>query len=288
MKKIKLYGAFKKAKKQADGTIIVKGIASSEAIDGDGEIIKATAIKAALPDYMKFGAIREMHNPIAAGVALKCEVTKDGKTVIEAKIVDPATVKKVEEGVLKGFSIGGRITKRDKSDDSIITGIKLTEISLVDRPCNPEALVNLCKMDSEDEEEKEKEKEKEKEEEKEEEKGEDAESKEDSADDDKEDEKKEDDDDEDKEAFAKLSKEHGTALEKILKLQTELQKAHKRIKKLEAQPAAPKGVLKTIGKGEDVTDPAADAELIKKAEAFEKMDPMQKATTLVQIIHGRR
>ena len=72
--KFKLYGAFEKAEKLEDGTLIVSGIASSEAVDTAGEVVKAEAMAAAIPDYMQFGAVREMHQPIAAGVALKCEV----------------------------------------------------------------------------------------------------------------------------------------------------------------------------------------------------------------------
>ena len=148
--KFKLYGAFEKAEKLEDGTLIVSGIASSEAVDAAGEVVKAEAMAAAIPDYMQFGAVREMHQPIAAGVALKCEVGEDAKTYFEAKVVDPVTVKKVEEGVLKGFSIGGKVTKRDDLNKAVITGLKLTEISLVDRPCNPEALVSLGKVEGDE------------------------------------------------------------------------------------------------------------------------------------------
>ena len=136
--------------KLEDGTLIVSGIASSEAVDAAGEVVKAEAMAAAIPDYMQFGAVREMHQPIAAGVALKCEVGEDAKTYFEAKVVDPVTVKKVEEGVLKGFSIGGKVTKRDDLNKAVITGLKLTEISLVDRPCNPEALVSLGKVEGDE------------------------------------------------------------------------------------------------------------------------------------------
>jgi hypothetical protein len=269
--KIKLYGAFSKAEKQPDGTIIVKGIASSEAIDGDGETIKAAAMKAAIPDYMKFGAIREMHKPIAAGVALKCDVGPDGKTTIEAKIVDPSTVKKVEENVLKGFSIGGRVTERDSADGSVITGIKLTEISLVDRPCNPEALVSLCKVDSDDDKDEDK---------KEEESEKDAEKDEESED------KEEDKDDDEKEKFAKLSIEHDGALEKILKLESALEKAQNEIKELKAQPAAPKGVLKAIGKGDDIASAEVDGDLMQKAVQIDAIkDPLQRAAALIKLTH---
>ena len=150
-KKPFLFVAFEKVEKQEDGTMLVSGTASSEAVDSDGEVITSEAMKAALPDYMKFGAVREMHQPIAAGTALKCEVVEDGRTTIEAKIVDPTTVLKIEEDVLKGFSVGGKVTSRDPLNKSVITGIKLTEISVVDRPANPEAVFALGKVDGADE-----------------------------------------------------------------------------------------------------------------------------------------
>jgi hypothetical protein len=149
--KAQFFVAFEKVEKQDDGTMLVSGVASSEAVDSDGETITAEAMKAALPDYMKFGAIREMHQPIAAGSALKCEVDAEGVTHLEAKIVDPTTVMKIEEEVLKGFSVGGKITGRDKLNKTIITGIRLTEISVVDRPANPEAVFKLAKVDGADE-----------------------------------------------------------------------------------------------------------------------------------------
>ena len=142
---MKLFGTIEKSEQQDDGTIIVSGFASSTDTDSDGEIITSDAMKAALPDYMKFANIREMHQAKAAGVALKTEVQADGRTYLEALIVDDAAVKKVMTGVYKGFSIGGKVTSRDDVNKSIITGIRLSEISLVDRPANPSAVFAMWK-----------------------------------------------------------------------------------------------------------------------------------------------
>ena len=96
----KLYGAISKVDEQDDGSIIVEGVASSESEDGDGEVVKADAMRAAIPDYMKFGAVREMHKAIAAGTALGVSVGEDNVTTIKAHIVDSESVKKVLAGVL--------------------------------------------------------------------------------------------------------------------------------------------------------------------------------------------
>ena len=149
----KLYAEIAKMEAQDDGTVKVWGYASSEAVDSDGEIIAAEAMKAAIPDYMKFGAVREMHGSTAAGTAIEINVEDDGRTFFGAHIVDPVAVTKVKTGVYKGFSIGGSVTARDELNKSQITGLKLTEISLVDRPANPDAVFTCFKADKPKDEE---------------------------------------------------------------------------------------------------------------------------------------
>lgn len=147
MKLKKLFGAIQKIQDQDDGTIIVEGVASTEDEDSDKEIVKADAMRSAIPDYMKFGAVREMHQPLAAGTALEINVDDNNITTLKAHIVDSEAIKKVKTGVYKGFSIGGSVTKRDDLNKSIVTGIQLVEISLVDRPANPSAVITCYKAD---------------------------------------------------------------------------------------------------------------------------------------------
>src|SRR5690348_6795286 len=99
---------------------IVEGFASSNALDSQDEIVDAAAITAALPDYMEWGNIREMHGNSAAGVTLEARVIDGvvkagGKDVpdplyLKTRIVDDQAWAKVREGVYKGFSIGGKVT----------------------------------------------------------------------------------------------------------------------------------------------------------------------------------
>lgn len=145
----RLYAEIAKTEQQEDGTIKVYGYASSGCEDSDGETITADAMKAALPDYMKFGAVREMHDATkAAGTAIEAEVQEDGRTWFGAHVVDPIAVKKVGAGVYKGFSIGGKVTGRDDLNKKLIKGIKLVEVSLVDRPANPEAVFTMFKAET--------------------------------------------------------------------------------------------------------------------------------------------
>ncbi len=124
---------------------MVFGYATTEALDAHGEVVKRAAIEAALPDYMRFANIREMHQLSAVGVAKEADLDDKGLH-LAAKVVDDDAWAKVREGVYKGFSIGGRVTTRDPADRTIITGIELHEISLVDRPANPQALIETYKV----------------------------------------------------------------------------------------------------------------------------------------------
>lgn len=120
---------------------MVWGYASTEALDSQGEKVAKSAIEEALPDYMKFANIREMHQPSAVGKAHEATVDDKGLFLC-VKVVDDTAWQKVQEGVYNGFSIGGK--KITKVNDTI-TKLKLTEISLVDRPANPEAVFTMFK-----------------------------------------------------------------------------------------------------------------------------------------------
>jgi hypothetical protein len=148
MKSTGIYVGFGKVEDNDDGTITVTGIASTANPDNEGETVLPSAMEAALPDYMRFGAIREMHQATtAAGTALSAKIDDEGVTHLSCLVVDDDAIKKVKTGVYKGFSIGGKVLGRDPMDKTVITDIKLTEISLVDRPCNPEAVINMWKVD---------------------------------------------------------------------------------------------------------------------------------------------
>ncbi|MEJ0067390.1 MAG: HK97 family phage prohead protease [Caulobacteraceae bacterium] len=142
---MRLFGQLTKIEDQPDGTLKVYGIASTGARDDEGEVVLPAAMKAALPDYARYPALREMHQPTAAGRTLEATVDDEGVTRIVAQVVDPVAIAKVKSRTYSGFSIGGRVLARDANDSSVITKIKLSEISLVDRPANPEAVIDLWK-----------------------------------------------------------------------------------------------------------------------------------------------
>lgn len=143
-----------KADRHADGTLTVYGKATDDSLDIDQQICDADWLKRAMPHWFSSGGnIREQHSNIAAGVAKEYELKDDGH-YITALVVDPVSVKKVENGVLKGFSIGIKNPRvaRDKSavNGRIIDG-QIVEVSLVDRPANPNCQLVLAKSVGSDE-----------------------------------------------------------------------------------------------------------------------------------------
>jgi hypothetical protein len=144
--KMRLYGTIQKIEPLDDGSLRVFGIASSESVDDQNEVVRADAMRAAIPDYLKFPALREMHGLSAAGSTTEIGVDDDGVTRIVCHVVDPVAILKVRSQTYRGFSIGGKVTQRDPDNCRIVTGIALQEISLVDRPSNPDAIFNCWKV----------------------------------------------------------------------------------------------------------------------------------------------
>lgn len=145
------FSRFLPIQKVDDEQRMVWGYASTGALDLDGEVIKTSAIKAALPDYLEWGNIREMHTASAVGVAAETATDEKGLW-LGAHISDDAAWKKCKPSVLpdgttlppvyKGFSIGGSVRRKS---GHIIEELQLIEISLVDRPANPECRIEMVK-----------------------------------------------------------------------------------------------------------------------------------------------
>lgn len=132
-----------------DEARIVEGYAFvNEVVDGEGGIrLLRSAMEAATEDYMRWGAVREMHTASAVGTALAdgCGITWDEKgALLRAKIVDDAAWKKVKEGVYRGFSLGAApklIRGRN------VEKVSWNENSLVDRPKDTDCAFTLFRLD---------------------------------------------------------------------------------------------------------------------------------------------
>jgi len=142
------YFSIEKSDKQPDGTLMVYGKATDDSVDIDQQICDAAWLDRAMPAWFKSGGnIREQHSSIAAGVAKEYEPKADGHYIM-AHIVDPVSVKKVDAGVLRGFSIGiksPRVVRDTKAVNGRIIDGQIVEVSLVDRPANPNCQLVLAK-----------------------------------------------------------------------------------------------------------------------------------------------
>jgi hypothetical protein len=134
----------------------VYGRATDETVDVEGEVVDYEATRRAVEEWGKWRNVREMHGPNAVGVAEQV-VLNDAQRALEVgvKIVDDLAWEKVRLGVYKGFSIGGRrlaakVEKTAGGEVKRITDYLMTEISLVDRPANPNAVFSLVKREGGD------------------------------------------------------------------------------------------------------------------------------------------
>ena len=143
-----VYADIIKMDENEDGTLTVYGKATDSAIDIDQQICDPAWLDTAMPDwFMTGGNIREQHSNIAAGVAQEYQQKADGH-YISALVVDPVSVKKVKARVLRGFSIGiksPRVVKDTKAANGRIIDGQIVEVSLVDRPANPNCQLVLAK-----------------------------------------------------------------------------------------------------------------------------------------------
>jgi 4-diphosphocytidyl-2C-methyl-D-erythritol kinase len=137
-----------KQEKLEDGTLMVYGKATDDSLDIDEQICDAGWLATAMPEWFKTGGnVREQHSNIAAGVAKELDAKADG-FYINVHVVDPVSVKKTETGVFKGFSIGirsPRIVRDNKAANGRIIDGQIVEVSLVDRPANPNAKLIMAK-----------------------------------------------------------------------------------------------------------------------------------------------
>ena len=142
-----VYAEILKMDEQPDGSLLVHGKATDDTLDSDAQICDPTWLKSAMPEWFRWGNIREQHSSIAAGVATEYK-SEGTEHFITAHVVDPGSVAKVKAGVLKGFSIGirgARVAKDNKAAGGRIVDGTIVEISLVDRPANPACTLTMAK-----------------------------------------------------------------------------------------------------------------------------------------------
>lgn len=144
-----VYAGIVKHERNADGDLVVYGRATGPDLDLDQQVCDPQWLKEAMPTWLRTGGnVREQHSSIAAGVGQELTETVDGGWDLKALIVDPVSARKIERGVLKGYSIGIRnpvVVKDAAARGGRICGGSVVEVSVVDRPANPTCTLTLAK-----------------------------------------------------------------------------------------------------------------------------------------------
>lgn len=144
-----------KRDKQPDGSLMVTGVISSPKVDLDRQVMDPAFLQRAATDWFsKRANIREMHQPIAVGKGQQLTTDPNGLLVLTSKIVDPAAVKKVEEGVLSGYSVGiknARVVRDADAPGGRIVDGTMVECSLVDYPAAEVGKFTIAKAADPDE-----------------------------------------------------------------------------------------------------------------------------------------
>jgi hypothetical protein len=166
-KSARFFVPFSKVEPQEDGSVVVRGIATVEEIDKVGEVVTFEASKKAFAemseevskatDGLSLGNLRSMHQAIAAGKIRQWSANDATRSIeIEGLVVDPIEAKKAVERVYTGLSIGARdvvreVSTYDGKSVPAIVSYSLSEVSLVDRPACPGAVL-LWKFETDESE----------------------------------------------------------------------------------------------------------------------------------------
>ena len=152
MEKILHVASTFKSHENDDGSVMIRGMASTSHSDRAGDVISAEAwTKGGLDNFKNNPVILFNHDydkPIGRATGLK--VTENGLE-LEAKISKsaPAAVcELVKDGVLGAFSVGFKCKDADyieETDGLMIKDAELFEVSVVSVPCNQAATFSLAK-----------------------------------------------------------------------------------------------------------------------------------------------
>lgn len=137
---------------------IIRGTASLEEEDRDGEIIAMPAIADSLKGWLQNPVIRFKHeHPIGKGLEFidgqpACFVTEK-EFIVTAYISDKTQAAKeawglIEDGIIKSFSVGGKVlekmaVKENGRELKKITKMELYEVSVVDIPSNRKSFFSV-------------------------------------------------------------------------------------------------------------------------------------------------
>ena len=163
-------GELTKIEESGNGNIYIAGICTTEKMDHDGEIVDLTEVRRVWDDYLTNPVLKYMHgkdpsNMAAIGMVVpsytdsvgkiwKTEFTDQGPFIVckISNAPDTESIRtKVTEGILKGFSIGGRARRVKTFDPTLqkdvnrVITTRISEVSLVDLPANSDSFFSVLK-----------------------------------------------------------------------------------------------------------------------------------------------
>jgi HK97 family phage prohead protease len=135
---------------------IIKGTASLEEVDRDGEIIAMEAFKGSLTQWLENPVIRYKHSdPVGKGIPSGCYIDEGTKQfIVTAQLSDKTDKAReawglIEDGIIKSFSVGGKVLEKmavkgaDGKEVNKITKMELYEVSIVDIPSNRKSFFTI-------------------------------------------------------------------------------------------------------------------------------------------------
>lgn len=146
-----LYKSFpvSKVTKGDDGDVYVEGLATDGSLDHDQQIVDPAWAADAFKSFFATGANLRMahdpHRPVGVGVDWRQE--PDGGIWVKSCVVDRDAQRLVKKRVLRAYSVGishARIVQDSRAPAGRIASGSLAELSLVDRPSNPNSYVKLA------------------------------------------------------------------------------------------------------------------------------------------------
>lgn len=128
---------------------LVRGVATAEVLDHQGQIVDYEAAKAACATWV--GNVREMHQPKAVGKRTEVVFDDEKKEIILESYISkgaPDTWEKVLDGTLTMYSIGanGKVAVDKVAPKGRLFPEQMVEISLVDNGACPVAKFDIVKL----------------------------------------------------------------------------------------------------------------------------------------------
>ena len=142
-----------KSERDADGDLVVYGVATDGTVDSDRQIVDPEWSAKALSDWLQTGGnVRMSHDPqrpVGKGLSVEIDRDGNGQHWVKSVVVDPVAQRLVEKGILRAYSVGisQPVIKRDptgRAPGGIICGGELSELSIVDRPANKNSYLELA------------------------------------------------------------------------------------------------------------------------------------------------